>query len=709
MTPTLELTGMDALFAPSSIAVIGASSRRADAAGNQIIRNLQNAAYRGQIHVINPSGASIEGIRSVSAIADLPSVDVAVLAVPASSVLATLADLAAAGCPAAVVPSVGLSHEDERAVAELARRTGMLVHGPNCMGIIDVGRDTPMWIDEGILTDLPKGDVALVSQSGSAAIFVARSTTTTGFSKVISTGNEVATTSADYISWLARDPETHVIGVVLESIPDTAPFTDAVKEAQRAGKPVVVLKVGRTATGAMATTAHTGAILSSNEAYEAYFEYLDVPLVGDYDELATALECLSGLGARAVEGKGVGIVTISGGQAALAADLAESVGMELPPFSPEVGATLAGLLPGVLVHNPLDAGGSVTASGEDYLNALSAAATDPSVDALIVVLDAQESLNDVEIGYEEDYYRAVQEVARQHPDIPIVIASSSSMSLHPQAQEWASGSVPVLRGIRNALISLSAASKNRLVIEPRRPTGLPSAEEVRQLILELQEVSGPLAAGVSRRVLGSYGIHMVASAQIRNIDEAAIWAEQHGYPVVLKVDSPQIAHRSDVGGVEVGIGDATALRAAGRTIEENVRKNAPHAQVLGFEIQEQVSTDVEAFAGFVSDARLGQTVGLGLGGTLVELLQDTARAHAPFDSNKGKQLVASTRLGRVLSGYRNLIPATPTGQFAELTARLSWLAFDLGEVLSEADLNPVLIEPGTGLPRIVDCLLVARS
>lgn len=708
MTLTQVRTGIGSIFAPGSVAVIGASSRRSDGAGNQIIRNLQQAKFAGKIHVINPAGSVIEGLQSVSSIADLPPVDVAVLALPASAVLPTLRELADQGCPAAVVPSVGLSSDDQKAVVELANSTGMFIHGPNCMGIIDVSAGTPLWIDEGILMDLPAGNISLVSQSGSAAIFVARSTSSGGFSKVISTGNEISATTADYISWLATDPDTKIIGVVVESIPDTATFTQAVHKAKEAGKPLVALKVGRTDKGAQATTAHTGAILSSNEAYEAYFEHLDVPLVDDYDELATALECLSGLGDRQVSGTGFGVVTISGGQAALAADLGEHVGIDLPGFSAATTTKLAGHLPGVLIHNPLDAGGSVSATADDYRQALQAVADDPSIDALVVVLDGQASLTAVEIEYEEEYYRAAVEVSRANPEFPVVIASSSSVSIHPSAREWVGGTIPVLRGIRNTFVALHAGAKNRVTPASSRPAGLPDAEKVLRFADEIQSRPEGLSAEFSRELLEAYGIKMVASAVVETIDEAVSWAHVHGYPVVLKVESRDIAHRSDIGGVVLNIRSDEELQAAGRRIKENAARNAPLANLQGFEIQEQIPSDIEAFAGFVSDHRIGQTVGLGMGGTLVEILGDTARSHAPFDTTKSAAMIESTRLGKILSGYRNLVAPTPTEPFADLVSRLSWLASDLGDVVAEADLNPVLIEPATGRVRLVDCLLVGR-
>ncbi len=288
-------TPMDRLFRPDRIAVIGASAKRTSAGGNQTIRNLQQSRYAGVIDVVNPSGGTIEGLPVTQSIADLPPPDVAFLALPAPAVPDVLEQLAAIGCGAVVVPSSGLTADQEQRIRQIAAQTSMLVHGPNCMGMINANDGIPLWLDEGNLVDVPAGDIALVAQSGSAAIFVARSAAPNGFSKIISTGNEIALAAADYVSWLADDPDTAVIGLVLESIQDPAAFRSAVSKARAAGKPIVVLKVGRTDSGARATTAHTGAIVAPSTAYEALFDELDVPTVADYDELATSLQLLSQL------------------------------------------------------------------------------------------------------------------------------------------------------------------------------------------------------------------------------------------------------------------------------------------------------------------------------------------------------------------------------------------------------------------------------
>ena len=702
-------TPMDRLFRPERIAVIGASAKRTDAGGNQAIRNLLLSRYRGVIDVVNPSGGTIEGLKVTDSVGQLTAPDVAFLALPAAAVPETLIQLDAIGCAAAVVPSSGLTPDQEQQVRHLATQSSMIVHGPNCMGLINANDGIPLWLDEGNLVDVPAGDIALVAQSGSAAIFVARSAAPSGFSKIISTGNEIALGAADYVSWLADDPDTAVIGLVLESIQDPAAFRSAVIKARRAGKPIVVLKVGRTDSGARATTAHTGAVVAPSTAYDALFEELDVPTVADYDELATSLQLLAQLPGQTMRGGRLGVITISGGQAAMAADLAEDLGVELPSLSAQTAGAIAEFLPDVAINNPLDAGGSVVGSDTSYEEALDLMASDPNLDGVMVLLDCQSTLNDAEIAYEDEYVVAARKVAGRSNRSPVFVASSSSVNIHERTRTLLDDQLPVLRGVRNALVAARVASRNaRTPARPDRPEDLPSAVQVASLRHDIA-AADLVSPDLTRDLLRSYGISFVARASATDVNAAVAAAEDIGYPVVLKIDSPDITHRSDVGGVVVGINDATELANAAVQMRETIREACPAATLTGFEIQEQVLDAVEAFAGYVCDPVLGATVAVGSGGVLVELMDDASVTTCPTDPDKVAGLIDSTNLGKVLGGYRGLVLPTDTAPLADLVSRLSWLAADLGDLLTEADLNPVLVQPDSGRVRIVDALLVRKG
>ena len=699
---------LDRLFSATSIAVIGASTRNRLATGNHVVRNLRSGGFTGDIFVVHPSGARIEGIEALVGIDALPAIDAAVIAVGAAHVIGVVLELEAAGCAAAVILSVGLDSAQVDQLREVHKRGNMLVHGPNCMGVIGVNESFRVWAEDDNLAGLDKGDIALLSQSGSGAIFVARSVQSRGFSHIISTGNEAGLTTADYIRWLAADAGTAVIGIVVESISDIVGFRAAVHAARQVGKPVVVLKVGRSDTGASATVAHTGAILSSDTAYQSLFDELDLPLVADYDELASALELLSTLAGRSVGRGRVGVLTISGGQAALAADIAASVGVDLPSFGAPTVAVLEGLFPGGVVHNPLDAASTIDAGEEHFRQAIELIAADPEIDVVVAVLDAQTTLSSSELAYEDDYFASV---LAAKASTPVIVASSSSHTLAASRVLGPDADVGVVRGLHNAFVAIQAAGHNRteVTIERVRPDGLPDAAAVSALIERLARVSGPVVGELLQDIQSAYGIRIPPSVVVSDSSSAAAFADVVGYPVVVKVQSADIAHRSDVGGVVVGVRDRRGLDAAIEAITRSVGAKASGARIDGFEVQRQLVNHIEAFVGFVNDAVIGGNVGVGLGGTLVELLHDTRHGRAPITPSSAGALISDTILGRLLGGYRSLHPTTDTTPLAELVHRISWLANDLAPVISEADFNPVLIEETSGRAWVVDSLLIAKG
>lgn len=707
---TTRADRLTALLRPRSVAVLGASATRT-ASGNEALLNLLDHGYDGRLHVVHPRARTIEGLPAVPAVADLPSeVDVALVSLPAPALPGALRELAARRCRSVVVPTIGLGADVTREVAEIAEQADVLVHGPNCMGLINLVDGIPLWFYRGLLVDSEPGGIGLVTQSG-AASFVTRMAGPGMFSTIVTTGSELDLGIPDYLSWMATDPATTAAAIIVESIKDVAGFTEAVRQLRAAGKPLVALKVGRTAAGSAATTAHTGALIGRDEAYRALFARLDVPVVADYDELAETLRCLAVPGLPAAAGRRIGVVTISGGQAALAADLAADIGAETPAFSEKTVRELEHDLPGAPPQNPLDTGACLTYLDGDYVRtyarAVELVASDVNVDSVMVVLDAHDNMSGPELDFIADEYRGLREVAARIVDKPMVVASPSARSLHPRVAGLLGPGVAVLRGLRNAAVALSCLSGNRVPVpEPAARTG-PDEAVVRELRTVIADHRGPLPVELTHRVLRAYGIPVVESALVPDADAGARWAEAHGYPVVVKVSSPDIAHRSDVGGVVTGVGNTDELRAAVRRIADDVTAARPGALIAGYEIQEQVVASTEAMVGAVADPVFGATVAVGSGGTLVELLDDVASAPVPVERPEATAMIGRTRLGRVLGGYRNLTPPTDTTALADVVCRLSTLAADLAGLVTEVDLNPVLVEHGTGRVRVVDALLVA--
>ncbi|MFC4508075.1 MULTISPECIES: acetate--CoA ligase family protein [Streptomyces] len=702
-------SAIDRLLRPGSIAVLGASATRI-AGGNEAIRNLRRAGFEGSLHVVHPAGGVVEGIKAHRTVAELPEgVDVALLNIPASALVPALTELENRGVAGAVVATAGLTTAEAASLRQFCANARIVVNGPNCMGVLNVADHVPMWFYEGMLTDVAAGHAALVTQSGSAS-FLARAAEGVGFSFIISSGNEMGASTADYLDWLADDTQTKAIGVVMESIRDVRAFEAAVGRCRLAGKPLVVLKVGRTDAGSQASVAHTGAIVGRDDAYVALFRRLDVPLVSDYDELAVALSHLASPGGLLAAGLRAAVVTDSGGEAALAADVAARLGVDFPQFEERTVRALAELLPGMQPRNPLDVGGSPGAAEDVYQQVMPIVAADANVDSIVLLVEALASMSDEETTYAAGMYEAARALAEAETGKPVVIASPTSASVSTKVQQMAGPRVPVLRGLANAVTTLRvlAANQQPALSDVERPAGLPGPDVVEALRREVSTHSGPLPVTVCRRLLTAYGIPVVNSVLVRDAAEAQQWADGR-YPVVVKVASADVSHRSEVGGVVTGVEAAEQLAAAFKSIESSVTSLVPHAVIDGYEVQELVRDADEVLVGFVRDPALGPTVTVGAGGILVELIEDVSLGLAPLAPGEASELLNRTRLGRLLAGYRRQDGATDTRALVDLIERSAWLAADLADVLAEGDFNPVMVERGSGRVLVVDALIVAST
>lgn len=696
---------------PRAVAIVGASAKRITQ-GNVVISNLREWGYKGGVHPLHPQAGEIDGHTAYNTASALPAeTDTAIVAVPAAQVKSVLDDLENSAVRSAIVFTNGFSADEERLIREMGDNSRLIVHGPNCMGLVNFTDSIPLYPSRPSKRLRP-GKVAIVAQSGSAAISV-MNTTVIGFSKVVTVGSEFHVSAADYIRWLADDDATTVIGVVAESIKDPVALAAAAEAVHAAGKSLVVLKVGRTATGLAATQAHTGALVSDSDAYDDFFASTNIATVGDYDELVASLEC-SAVARRMVGGIDIGIIGISGGQTALACDIAESNGIGVAAFSDATRTRLLKALPGASGNNPIDFGATINFEDRNSPEAIAAVFDDESVGAVAALQDTQESLNPATL---ENYMGILTVYANAGKDAkkPMVVISPTSENVDPGVRDFlATHNVPLVRGLRPGLRAIDnlrlgqkgiagawAAARDR-----KSNYFHPNAEDIRA---EVAKTSGTLTPELSFRILAEYGLPLVKSAVVRNAEEAAAKALDIGFPMVVKVASRDIQHRSDVGGVELGINDENALRAAIARIAENVGKAKPNAVIDGYELQEQVVDGVEAMVGFTSAPPFGPLVVVGSGGTLVEVMADRAVKLAPFDHEAARVMVEGTKLAKILGGYRNLMPPTDLTHLVDVTVKLSQMASDLDGVLSECDINPVVIRKGSGDVRIVDALFISTG
>jgi acetyltransferase len=697
---------LDSLIRPRGVAVIGASATRNNN-GAVVVANLRAASFAGTVHPIHAAAPDIAGYPTLRRIADLPAgVDVGVVSVPAAGVTAALRELDDAGVRTAIVMSNGFTAHEESELRDFMQASRIVVQGPNCMGLLNVSDGIPLY------TAIPSsrvkpGRAALIAQSGSAAISLMNSTDV-GFSKVITSGSQFRLSAADFIAWLATDEATAVIGLVIESIPDADSFADAIDRAQANGKAVVVLKVGQSDLGALATQAHTGALIRDRDATAAYFRRYGIPTVRDYDELVAALESFARTRHRPTRNR-IGIAGISGGEAALTCDLAEQMGVPIATFAPATTARLQALLPGTDGRNPIDFGASVAAAGtRQEAAALDVIAADPDVDTLFILQDAQHSLAWRSSGRYVNQCRQVAELGTRTAK-PIVVVSSSGEALHADIAAALDGTdIPLLRGLRPALAAMGCMG-TWFARRPdaRRQAGRTLTGERGRLHDELKCLRGPVPASIARRLLDAYGLPTARSAIAASANEAAALAGDIGYPIVAKVLSRDVPHRSDIGAVRTGLRDEAALRGAILDIERAVRDAVPDAAIDGYELQEELSGCIEAVIGFKATPPFGALMMAGTGGTLVELQNDRAFSLAPLTAAEAVTLVGQTRLGAVLGGYRNLMPLTDPRPLADLIANLSELAADMHDVLAACDLNPVMVAPESGKSRLVDVLFVA--
>ena len=698
---------LNALIRPRTIAVIGASPNR-QTLGNVALDNLATYKFAGRVIPVHGEAAEIAGLAVVASIEALPDdVDVALASVPAASVADVIRRLDRRGVRTAIINTAGFSGAQEAELRSVVASSRLLMHGPNCMGLINLSDSTPIYTG-GITSRLRAGPVALIAQSGSAAISVVNSSTA-GFSKIVTIGSEFRVTGADYLRWFATDDATSVVGLVLESIPDPDRFADAVDRVHAAGKSMVVLKVGRSATGARATLAHTGALIRNDDAFAGFVARYGIPVVQDYEELIATLEAFALSRKRPTQGR-VALMGISGGETALACDICDEIGLPLAAFSEATAGTLRAVLPGVPGENPLDVGASVGRQAGAVMTGMTAIMEAEEVGIGVVLQDMQASLPASSHRNYAVHLGTVAELSRKVVKPVIVISPTPEIMSERLLSHLADTDVPPLRGLRPGL----AAVRNMLdwaarAPDPRRLGDRKPTMERLALRQEAAGIRGPLPSPVVARLLASYGIPTVKSATARSAMEAIELAGRVGYPMVVKVVSADVPHRSDVGAVQLGIRDEAGLSAALALIERNVREKVPTATIDGYELQEELIDCVQAMVGYQAAPPYGALAIVGTGGVLVELEADKALSLCPVTPAEAGAMLGTTRLGKLLDGYRNLIPRTDTAPLAGLVSNLSALAADFADLVPECDLNPVLIRKGSGDVLVVDALFVASG
>jgi acetate---CoA ligase (ADP-forming) len=683
---------IEAMLNPTSIALVGATE--SSAWSSAIVGNLRELGYEGRLHLVNPRHQSQFGAichPSVSAIGE--PVDCAYVMTGSDAVPAVIDDLASAGVGSAVLLTAGYKEtgaegaERERALVEQCERSGIALQGPNCLGFINYRRRIAAY---GLLVPAPliPGKVGLLTQSGAMLLHLHRLAQhrAIGLSYLVSSGNEAMLDANDFIDHLLDDAETAVIGALLEGIRNPERFLAVADRALRLGKPLVVLKLGGSPVGARSATAHTGALAIEDRVVDAVFRQKGVVRVGSLEELVETSALLAS--SRLPEGRRVAMLTASGGACGLLADLAQATRLEIPDFEPATKAALTDVLPGFgTPQNPLDTTGLVVLDMTLLQRSFDAIASDPGFNSILVVWDPPRD-GGLNPDRTEARLAAVAEAIRSSP-IPAFVTSYVAGELTDFGRDAVlRHQVHFANGMLLAVKALDAATgyvetRRRLLTKGARAAPAAPAELAGQ---------GMLSELESMRLLAGYGVPVPVERVARSPLEAAKLAREAGFPVVLKVNSPDLPHKTEVGAVRLQLLTPDEAATAYREILAAAAANVPEARLDGVLVSRQVFPVAELIAGIVSDPQFGPLLLVGLGGIFVEVLEDVSLRMPPIDFDDAVDMLSELRGKAVLEGARGM-PRADLHAAAACLVRLGRMAVELGGRLEVVDVNPLFVLP----------------
>ena len=692
--------GMNALLRPSSIALIGASNR-AGAPGRVMVEQARAGGFAGRLFPVNPRETEISGLTCVPNLAHIAShVDLAVIAVGEARTEAALSEVIDRGIPAAMIFAGcdGAGAEGDGVLARLtamAREAGLALCGPNSMGFVNPSHGLNVMAYAPRVA-LRRGNIALIAQSGSAFSALTYNHDRLGFSLAVSTGREIATRSEDYLHWALDQPETGVIGLFQETARDPERFREALERAEARGIPVVILKVGRSEVAARFAASHSGAIAGNAAAYEAVFRAHNVIETHTLDDFAACLQLFSHVDPLALPDGRLSGVHDSGGEREMVVDRAEDLNVPYAVLSEHTKTRLSeNLDAGLHPENPLDAWGS----GQDFEpkinNMMNALITDPDVGVLGLFVDIRDGS-----WTSGTCVAALANAAAASGKPGVVVSNFSGVNHAVMASDAIAAGLPVIEGTDEGLRAVRALFDWRDARRhanspdplPQIPPGIAAKWRIR-----LTEAV-PLDEAEALSLLADYGIPTPRLARITSPADIDAAVATVGLPLVLKTAAPGVAHKSDVNGVIVGLQTADDVRAAYADLSARL---GPRAIVA-----EMAPKGAELAFGILHDDSFGPLVMLATGGIWIELLKDRVVALPPFGPAGARRMIDRLRLGAMLTGARGRPPAD-LDAVADALARLSRLASDLGDLIAEMDVNPVLAGPGGCCA--VDALLTPRT
>jgi acyl-CoA synthetase (NDP forming) len=684
------------LFNPRSIALIGATDK--SRWSWSIFGNLQLHGFTGPVYLVNQRGIGVHGQQSYARVADLPGpVDLAFVMVPTSAVLRVLAEVADHGIPSVVLLTSGFAEvgdegaELERQVVDLARGRGLTILGPNGNGYINAAAGITPY---GLAIDPPllRGPVGVVLQSGAlaSAVLTFAQSRNVGVSLLVSMGNESMVSLTDVMRYLIDDDDTRVIALFIESLRRPGEFLALAREALVRGKPVVAIKVGRSQAGARVAKAHTGSLVGDDAVVDAVFRRSGVIRVDSLEDLIITAGLLAATGP--LPGPRFGFVTASGGASEIIADRAEDEGIEIPEFSAATVRRLRQVVPPfAATQNPVDVTGYILVNRDLLRNALAAVHDDPSLDVLVLVSDLPR-LAPPDPALIIELYRQTSELLARSAK-PIVVLGNTLTDITPFGRDVArqTGYPGVLGGIHHGLTALGHAVRWSELHRAAARQAVPAAAPRPRTEPPLAVPDQPGASWSEHRAaafLAAHGIPVVPGRLVDGPEQAVEAAEALGYPVVVKLAADGIEHKSDIGGVKAGLGNASEVLAAYADVVSAGLEAG--ADVVGALVQPQRTGGIELLVGIVTDPVWGQVLAVGLGGVWVEILRDTALSVLPVDRAEILQSLAKLRGARLFDGPRGTEKAD-LDAVADTIASLASLAQRLGDRLEALEVNPLLV------------------
>ncbi|WP_417414635.1 acetate--CoA ligase family protein [Hoeflea sp.] len=714
---------LDPLLNPKSIAIVGASET--SFFSSLLMQNLRHFGFDGAIYPINPKYKEVAGLTCYPSLADIPAApDNVAIIVRRDLVLKTVEDAIAAGARSATIVSAGFGETDEpewlhveEQIRDLSVKHGFPIMGPNCLGTISTHRNVGA-LTAPIRGGLHKGNIALVMQSGGllqglAMPFYQRGI---GLSYAVSSGNNMSLDLSDFIDHFLDDPNTDVICAYVEGFKQPEKFKRVAQKALDLGKPIIVLKVGKSEKAAQATLAHTGSLAGSDSVINAVFEKYGVVRVADFDDLieTSAVFASSTDRIELPAGSGIGVLSGSGGSVSLCSDLSEEYGVNVPGLAPETKQKLIDALPpSAIVLNPVDATAQILNDFELYRTTMRTLSEDPNIGVVLYLMALGLASNDV--PRHQKLLEIVIDVAKTI-DKPLVITSLMSHSLDDWQREFLSNhkEFAYTQGIGKSLKAIQSlidynAAYHRNIRRVAGPAPANATRREKALAYLASVGRAVLTEHETKKLLAIYGIDTSKEVRVGTEDEAVKAAEAIGYPVVMKVDSPDILHKTDAGGVKVGVGNAEDVRKAFRDINENARHYNADADILGVLVQEFISGGSETIVGVTSDPQFGPSVMFGMGGIFVEVFEDSVFKVPPISAREARGMVESIKGYKILRGTRGK-PALDIDALITALQAIGAMVDELSDVIEEMDINPLIVLPeGKGVKAADGLLVVRRS